>query len=162
MKKRISIKLLVLMDENHGIIVWQRSFFLFGPDDELLDDERLNFIMVDFAFQWGSVSRVIEHWWFGIDDEVHFSSLIAPANVSGVNLWIVALSVIKFSFSFSLHEVLSVFGLGYPLSAAVANSQTQVNHIWISHCLALICHKRDRKRNVSFLVNHLTNLFSQF
>lgn len=151
----------VLESWNHGIIWSIRSFFLFGPDHEILDYQGLDFLMAYLALQWWRVARVVKHWRFGVNDKVHSSSFVASAHVSWVYFWVVSLSVIKFTLSFSFHEIFSTSGLSNPFSIVIANSQTKMNDVGISDWLSVFWSKGHGKWNVSFLVNDITNFFDQ-
>lgn len=98
------------------------TVFLLGPDRDVLDEEGLDQIGVDYLLHIGCRPRELDQGGFGVHYYAHLAVSEVTAHVPGVNLHEGGLTMIELDFCLALDEKLAPLVLGDPLAVDFAGS----------------------------------------
>lgn len=101
----------------------EESFFSFGSDRNVLDNQWLNLLAAD-KFFIRALSRVFKRKWFGIDNDGHLPLRINSTNLSCIDFFEVSFSLVELDFGFALQQWFTYSVFMNPFSICCADSKT--------------------------------------
>ena len=111
--------------------------FLFGFDDDIMDDKGFDEVSVDDSLVFEGFSSEVNKWLFWVNDYVNSFCAVPSTDIECVNLFELALTVVELDLYLSLDIEFSILAED-PLSFGVTGANAEVNEVgWIGEELPL-------------------------